>query len=335
MTTANRQILLNAHPKGDLKQSDFRMVDAEIPAIANGEVLIQTLYLALEPAMKGWMENRADYVSPLEIGDVMRGYGTGRVIECRNDRLPTGTIVGGSLGWQEYVVTDGKSLPVNVLPNDIDTPAAMGVLGVTGLTAYFGMLEIGKPKAGDTVLVSGAAGATGSIAGQLAMIEGCRVVGIAGSDEKCQWLTQDLGFDDAINYKSEDVAARVRETCPQGVNIYYDNVGGEILDIALNNLADNARVVICGGISRYNLTGAIPGPKNYFNLVYRRSRMEGFIVSDFAKRFPEATAVLQEHLHSGRLKHRETILEGFERMPNALMSLFSGDNIGKLLVHVS
>lgn len=335
MTAVNRQILLNAHPRGNLEHSDFRQVDADMPDIGEGEALIQTLYLALEPAMKGWMENRADYVAPLAIGDVMRGYGTGRVIESRNDRLPIGTIVAGSLGWQEYAVTDGKSLPVQALPDDIDIPAAMGVLGVTGLTAYFGMLEIGQPKAGDTVLVSGAAGATGSIAGQLAKIEGCRVVGIAGSDVKCEWLTQDLGFDEAINYKSEDVKARVRETCPKGVNVYYDNVGGEILDIALNNLTDHARVVICGGISRYNLTGEIPGPKNYFNLVYRRSRMEGFIVSDFAARFPEAKAVLQEHLRTGQLKHRETIMEGFEHMPDALMSLFSGDNIGKLLVRVS
>ncbi len=335
MSTVNRQILLNAHPVGDLKHSDFKLVEAPMPTPGEGEVLLQTMYLALEPAMKGWMENRADYVAPLAIGDVMRGYGTARVTESNNDRFPVGSVVSGGLGWQEYLVTDGKSVPIQVLPEGVDIPASMGVLGVTGLTAYFGLMEIGKPIEGDTVLISGAAGATGSIAAQLAKIAGCRVIGMAGSAEKCDWLTGELGLDAAINYKIEDVAARVRETCKGGINIYYDNVGGEILDIALNNLADYARVVICGGISRYNLTGEIPGPKNYFNLVFRRSRMEGFIVTDFASRFGEASAILLEHLREGRLCHRETITDGFENMPNALMSLFTGDNIGKQLVRVS
>lgn len=335
MTTVNRQILLNAHPVGDLQHSDFKLVEAAVPEVGADEVLLQTLYLALEPAMKGWMENRADYVAPLAIGDVMRGYGTARVVESNNEKYPVGSIVSGSLGWQEYLVTDGKSVPLQLLPEGVDIPASMGVLGVTGLTAYFGMLDIGKPEQGDTVLVSGAAGATGSIAAQLAKLAGCRVIGMAGSEEKCNWLTGELGLDAAINYKVEDVKARVKETCPNGINVYYDNVGGEILDIALANIATNARVVICGGISRYNMTGDIPGPKNYFNLVFRRSRMEGFIVTDYAPRFGEAAGVLLEHLQNGRLYHRETITEGFENMPDALMSLFTGDNIGKQLVRVA
>ncbi len=331
----NRQILLNARPKGDIKYTDFKLAEAEMPSPGDNEVLIQTLYLAVEPAMRGWMENRADYVAPLELGDVMRSYGAGRVIESNHADYPVGTLVGGSFGWQEYLVSDGTSVPLQIMPDDVDLPAAIGVLGITGLTAYFGMLEIGQPKEGDTVLVSGAAGATGSIAGQLAKFEGCRVIGIAGSAEKCAWLTDELGFDGAINYHEEDVAAAVRKHCSEGINVYYDNVGGEILDIALANLANQARVVICGGISRYNLSGEIPGPKNYFNLVFRRSRMEGFIVSDFAAQFGAAIGVLSGHLRSGSLQHRESILDGFERAPDALMNLFSGANIGKQLVKVA
>jgi NADPH-dependent curcumin reductase CurA len=330
-----KQILLNARPEGDIKYSDFKLVETEIPSPGDNEVLIKTLYLAVEPAMRGWMENRADYVAPLELGDVMRSYGAGRVVESNNPKYPVGTVVGGTLGWREYAVSDGKSIPLQVMPADVDVPAGIGVLGVTGLTAYFGMLDIGKPIAGDTVLVSGAAGATGSIAGQLAKLAGARVVGIAGNKEKCDWLTQELGFDAAINYREEDVAAGVKRHCPDGINVYYDNVGGEILDIALARLANNARVVICGGISRYNLTGEIPGPKNYFNLVFRRSRMEGFICGDYAERFPEAIEVLSAHLRAGRLKHKESILEGFEKAPEALMNLFSGANIGKQLVKVA
>ena len=215
-----------------------------------------------------------------------------------------------------------------------EPPAAINVLGLTGLTAYFGMLDIGKPKAGDTVLVSGAAGATGSVAGQLARIAGARVIGIAGGKDKCDWLVSELGFDGAIDYKSEDVEQRIAELCPDGLNVYYDNVGGEILDFALAKLAQGARVVLCGGISRYNQTGAIPGPVNYFNLIYRRARMEGFIVSDYASRFGEAVEVLAKHLASGELRHRETILQGFTQLPQALMNLFTGGNIGKQLVEV-
>lgn len=330
----NRQFLLDARPVGEIKYSDFALVETEMPTAGEGELLIKVLYLAVEPAMRGWMENRADYVAPLELGDIMRGYGTGEVIESNNPDYPVGTRVSGGFGWQEYLVSDGKSVPLQVIAEDIDLPAAMGVLGVTGLTAYFGLYEIGQPKKGDTILVSGAAGATGSVVVQLARIAGCRVIGIAGTGEKCDWVTGELGAEAAINYREQDVEAELRALCPDGINIYYDNVGGEILDMALARLADNARVVICGGISRYNLTGEIPGPKNYFNLVFRRARMEGFIVSDYASRFGEAIAVLSEYLRDGKLKHHETILDGFEKMPDALMGLFSGSNMGKQLVRL-
>ncbi|MDJ0877265.1 MAG: NADP-dependent oxidoreductase [Halieaceae bacterium] len=333
----NRQFLLDKRPLGrDLEYTDFKLIEAEKPSPGDGEVLVQVMYMGVDPAMKGWMENRADYVAPLEIGDVMRGNGIGRVIESNNDKFPEGMLVSGSFGWQEYAVSDGKDFPLNPVPEGVPITAPLSVLGITGLTAYFGFMEIGQPKEGDVVLISGAAGATGSVVGQLAKLNGAsKVVGIAGSKEKCDFLVNELGFDAAINYREEDQAARVKELCPDGINIFFDNVGGEILDIALANIADNARVVICGGISRYNLAGDIPGPKNYFNLVFRRSRMEGFIVLDYLPRFGEAIAYLAEHVAKGDLISKETVMEGFEQMPNALMALFAGENIGKQLVHIA
>ncbi len=332
----NRQFLLNAHPVGDLKHSDFKLVENEIPQVGEGEVLIQVLYLALEPAMKAWMENSADYAAPMAVGDLMRGDGIGRIVTSNHADFPEGTLVTGGFGWQEYAVSDGRSIRLQKVPEGIPVTAALSLMGITGLTAYFGLKEIGLPQPGDTVLISGAAGATGSVVGQLAKLWGCgRVIGIAGSREKCDWLVNDLGFDGAINYREEDQAQRVKDLCPDGIDIFYDNVGGEILDIALANIADRARVVICGGISRYNATGELPGPVNYFNLVFRRARMEGFIVLDYARQFREALAFLAENLAAGRLQSRETVVEGFEQMPDALMALFSGDNIGKQLVRVA
>jgi NADPH-dependent curcumin reductase CurA len=330
----NQHILLAARPKGEVKPTDFELVDAPMPEPAEGEVLVEIQYLALEPAMKGWMEARVDYVAPVEIGDVMRGNALGRVVQSRDPQFPEGTLVMGSLGWRRYAAGSARALGLNPVPEGVDPLAAMNVLGITGLTAYFGMLDIGKPAAGDTVLVSGAAGATGSVAGQLARIAGARVVGIAGGRDKCDWLVSDLGFDAAIDYKAGDTAAQVAEACPDGLNVYFDNVGGEILDIALNNLANGARVVLCGGISRYNAIGAIPGPVNYFNLIYRRARMEGFIVIDYLQRFPEAFKALAGHVQSGELQHRETVLQGFDQLPQALMNLFTGGNVGKQLVAV-
>jgi len=330
----NRQFLLNARPQGLVKTTDFRLTETEAGEPRDGEVLVRVDYLSLDPAMRGWMENRADYVAPLEIGDVMRGGGAGEVVASRHADFPVGTRVMGGFGWQEYALSDGRSIPLSRLPADLPMPACVGVLGVTGLTAWFGMNEIGKPHPGNTVLVSGGAGATGSIAGQLARIAGCRVIGIAGGAEKCAWLTEELGFDAAIDYKHENVRERVAQLCPQGIDVYFDNVGGEILDVALANLAMNARVVLCGGISRYNVEGELPGPKNYFNLIFRRARMEGFIVLDYAPRFPEALRALEQHLRSGELRHRETIFEGFEKLPDALIALFRGENIGKQMVHV-
>ncbi|MDG2046053.1 MAG: NADP-dependent oxidoreductase [Halioglobus sp.] len=335
MKRHNQHILFSARPQGEIEPANFKVVDVPMPTLDTGEVLVEVRYLAVEPAMKGWMEARADYIAPLQIGDVMRGQGAGVVLKSDNPKFPAGIMVSGPLGWRRYVATDGRSIPLREIPQSASLPAALNVLGITGMTAYFGMLDIGKPQAGSTVLVSGAGGATGSVAGQLARIAGARVIGIAGGKEKCDWLVSGLGFDAAIDYKSEDTTQRVLELCPDGLDVYFDNVGGDILDVALNNLADRARVVLCGGISRYNVSGTVPGPVNYFNLVYRRARMEGFIVLDYAKRFPEAIEVLLQHLDSGELRHRETVLHGFEQLPQALMNLFSGGNIGKQLVAIN
>ena len=335
MSEINRQFLLAARPSGMVKESDFEYRESPIPEIQDGQFLIKTSYISLDPSMRGQMENRADYVAPLEIGDVMRAGGVGTIVASRHPDYPEGAQVSGSFGMQDYCVSDGQNPPVRVFDRDLDPRSVLGVLGGTGMTAYFGLLELGEPKPGDVVVISGAAGATGSVAGQIAKIKGCTVIGIAGSDEKCAWLTDELGFDAAVNYKTQDVAAELDRLCPKGINIYFDNVGGEILDICLARIAMNARVVICGGISRYNATGPIPGPKNYFNLVFRRARMEGFIVLDYADRFPEAAAEMKRWIEEGKLKQQATVVEGFRQLPRALIQLFEGYNTGKLMVHTT
>lgn len=335
MNDINRQFLLAARPEGMVKTTDFEYRETAVPAPRTGEVLIKTSLISLDPSMRGQMENRADYVAPLQLGDVMRAGGIGEIVASENDKFPIGTVVSGSFGMQDYVVSDGKSSPFRALDPAIDPVDALGILGGTGMTAYFGLLHIGEPKPGDLVVISGAAGATGSVAGQIAKIKGCTVVGMAGSDEKCAWLTEDLGFDAAINYKTQNVKDEIARLCPKGMNIYFDNVGGEILDICLARIADNARIVICGGISRYNQSGPIPGPKNYFNLVFRRARMEGFIVIDYAAQFPQAAAEMQGWIAEGRLKQKATVVDGFRELPNALIQLFEGYNTGKMMVRTS
>ncbi|MEM7017077.1 MAG: NADP-dependent oxidoreductase, partial [Pseudomonadota bacterium] len=273
----------------------------------------------------------------LQIGDIMRGSGVGKIIESKHPDYSVGMHVLGGFGWQEYSVSNGKNTPLRPVPEDVSLPATLGLFGTTGLTAYFGLLDLGEPKSGDTVVVSGAAGATGSVAGQIARIKGCRVIGIAGSADKCAWLKNKLNFDEVINYKTEDVGERLDALCPDGINVYFDNVGGDILDLALARIAHNARIVICGGISRYNKVdnGPVPGPVNYFNLVYRRARMEGFIVLDYAAQFEDAIREMRIWVKSGELKHAEDIVNGFENLPQALMRLFEGKNTGKQMVCVA
>ncbi len=330
--SVNRQFLLAARPHGMVKESDFRYQEGAVPSPGPGEVLIKTSHISLDPSMRGQMENRADYVAPLALGDVMRAGAVGAVVASNNPKYPEGTLVSGALGMQDYAVSDGRKVPIRAFDAGTDPTAALGILGGTGMTAYFGLLEIGQPKEGDVVMISGAAGATGSVAGQIAKIKGCTVYGMAGSDEKCAWLTEELGFDGAFNYKTADIKAEVARLCPKGMNIFFDNVGGEILDICMARIAMNARIVICGGISRYNATGPLPGPKNYFNLVFRRARMEGFIVIDYAHRFGEAAREMRRWMDEGRLKQQATVIDGFKELPRALIKLFEGFNTGKLMV---
>jgi NADPH-dependent curcumin reductase CurA len=335
MSDVNRQFLLAARPEGMVKESDFEYREVPVPQPADGQVLIRTSHISLDPSMRGQMENRADYVAPLELGDVMRAGAVGRVMRSMHPGFPEGCLVSGSFGMQDYVVSDGRQPPLRRFEDDVTPEEALGVLGGTGMTAYFGLLDVGQPRPGDVVVVSGAAGATGSIAGQIARLMGCRVVGIAGGAEKCGWLTGALGFDAAIDYRHENVAAALDEHCPDGIDLYFDNVGGEILDQCLARIREGARVVLCGGISRYNATGELAGPKNYFNLVFRRARMQGFIVIDYAPRFPEAARRIKQWLRDGRLEQRTTVVEGFDELPRTLIRLFEGYNIGKLMVRAS
>lgn len=327
----SRQWLLNGHPRGrGIEDGDFKLVDTEVGAPGEGELLLKTLYLGFDPAQKGWMENIADYVAPMAIGDVMRGSGISEVIESNHPDFAVGDLVMGSTGWTEWHRSTGEGLVK--IDTKLPPTAMLSVLGTTGVTAWCGLFKVGRPVAGDTVLVSGAAGATGSVVGQLAKIAGCRAVGIAGGEDKCRWLVEEAGYDAAIDYKAGDVRAQIREHCPRGVDVIFDNVGGAILNDMLGEIATGARVVICGGISRYE-TGSLPaGPQNYFNLVFRRGTMAGFIVLDWAAEFPAIRKRLEGFVQDGRLTYREDVQQGFENAPATLKRLFSGQNRGKQLL---
>jgi len=335
MSDVNRQFLLAARPVGKIKESDLAAHQGEIPSPEDGEVLVQVQYISLDPSMRGQMQAAVAYSAALQIGDVMRARGVGRVVESRNPDVPEGALVSGTFGMQEFAIGNAKVDRFRRFADDLDAKLVLGALGGTGITAYFGLLDVGEPEAGDTVVISGAAGATGSVAGQIANIKGCRVVGMAGTDDKCTWLTEELGFAGAINYRTQDIGAELDRLCPDGINVYFDNVGGEILDLCLDRLAHHARVVICGGISRYNEEGELPGPKNYFNLIYYCARMQGFLAHDYADRFDEFYPQMEQWVRSGEIKQRETVVEGFQNLPKALVALFDGANTGKMMVHVS
>lgn len=329
--TATRQWLLAAHPRGrPLADDDLRLSETELPAPGSGEMLLKTLFLGFDPAQKGWMENVADYVAPMAIGDVMRGSAIVEVAESNGGRFPVGTVLAGRSVWSEYVLHDGDELA----PCDPALPPTtmLSILGTTGMTAWCGLFKIGRPIPGDVVLVSGAAGATGSIVGQLARLAGCTVIGIAGGSEKCAWLVDQAGYDHAIDYKAGPIRDHIKALAPRGVDVIFDNVGGAILNDMLTQIATGARVVICGGISR-NETGKLPvGPENYFNLVFRRARMEGFIVIDWASEFPAIRQRLVHLVKAGSLTYREDVQHGFENAPKTLQRLFSGANRGKQLL---
>jgi NADPH-dependent curcumin reductase len=328
----NRQWLLARRPHGAIQDSDFQFVETDAPKPGEGEVLVRTLMLSCDPAQRMWLATDT-YVPAVKIGEVVRSGGAGRIEASNAAGFAVGDIVFGTTGWQDYVAMNPKG-QLNKLAPGTPLELAMSALGMNGITAYFGLLDVGRPVTGETVVVSGAAGATGSVVGQIARIKGCRAIGIAGGAEKCHWLTTVAGFDAAIDYKSENVRARLKELCPDGIDVYFDNVGGDILDAALARLAMRGRVVLCGAIAAYNATEPPPGPKNYLNLISRRGRMEGFIVLDYMKRAPEAIGALAGWVQAGKLKNKVDVQHGLENAPATLRRLFEGRNEGKQLLRI-
>ncbi|MEZ5551998.1 MAG: NADP-dependent oxidoreductase [Pseudomonadales bacterium] len=333
----NRQWVLARRPFGEVSEANFEYREVPIPQPREGQVLLRNLYLSFDPTQRGWMEDRESYLPPVGLGEVMRAGSVAQVVESKHPDFAKGDLVQTSGGWQDFLVSDAApgALGVSKLPPGVTPVQALGVFGITGLTAYFGLLDLGRPQVGETVLVSGAAGATGSVAGQIARIKGCRVIGIAGGAQKCRWLKEVAKFDEVIDYKSENVDARIGELCPNKVDVFFDNVGGKILEAALNHINMHARVVLCGGISGYNATEPLPGPTNLMNLVLMRARMEGFIVIDYVSRFAEGALALMEWINKGELVHLEDIQEGFENIPNTLNRLFTGKNQGKQLLKIA
>jgi hypothetical protein len=334
MDAVNHQFQLAARPVGLPKPGDWLYAEAPVPAPGDGEVLVRVLYLSLDPAMRGWMNDARSYIAPVGIGEVMRALAAGEVIASNHPDLAVGDHVTGLLGVQEYAVAHGNAV-IKVDTALAPLPVYLGTLGMPGMTAYFGLLDIGRPEDGDTVVVSGAAGAVGGVVGQIAKLKGCRVVGIAGGSEKCGYVVDELGFDAAIDYKAQDVGAALGEHCPKGIDVYFDNVGGDILDAALARLARHARVIICGAISQYNATGAIRGPSNYLSLLVNHASMTGFVVSDYGDRYAEGAREMAGWLAAGKLVSREDVAEGFENFPDTLLRLFRGENTGKLVLRLA
>lgn len=330
MNLTNQQFRLATRPTGLPDRDTWELTEEPVPDPGEGAIVIQSLYISLDPAMRTWLNEGASYVPPVGVGEVMRALGVGRVIASRDPGFQEGDHVTGLLGVQRYAVLPAEGM-VKVSEDLAPLPAYLNALGIPGMTAYFGLLDVGRPSAGDTVAVSAAAGAVGSLAGQIAKIKGCRAVGIAGGADKCRLLTEEYGFDAAIDYKQQDVAGELRRLCPDGLDIYFDNVGGEILEAALRNLARGARIVICGAVSQYN-ERSFSGPRNYMNLLVKRARMEGFVVFDFARRYAEAAREIGAWLGDGRLRSREHIVDGLEAFPEALLMLYRGENTGKLVL---
>ncbi|MGB0132323.1 NADP-dependent oxidoreductase [Dokdonella sp.] len=330
----NRQFKLAQRPVGMVKRSDFDFVESSIPEPGEGEILVRIKFISLDPAMRGWMNEGKSYIAPVGIGEVMRAGAAGVVVKSNNPAFSVGDHVTGAMGVQDFAISNGKGL-TKVDTSLAPLPVYLSTLGMPGMTAYFGILEVGKLKSGDTVVVSGAAGAVGQVVGQIAKIKGCTVVGIAGGADKCRYVTEDLGFDAAIDYKSEDVKEGLKKHCPKGIDVYFDNVGGEILDAALSRLAMNARIVICGAISQYNSTEPVAGPANYLSLLVNRASMTGMIVFDYVARYGEAASEMAGWMQQGKLKTREDIVDGLETFPETLLKLFKGENTGKLVLKVA
>jgi len=334
MDMKNHRFLLAARPQGMPKRSDWSYVEEPVREPRNGEVLIKVLYISLDPGMRGWINDRKSYVPPVAVGDVMRALGLGRVIASKNPKFAVGDYVSGMPGTQEYAVSDGNGF-FKIDPQTAPLPVYLSALGMPGMTAYFGLLDTGQPKAGDTVVVSAAAGAVGAVVGQIAKIKGCRAVGVAGGEAKCRYLKDELGLDAAIDYKQEEIYQALRQKCPNGIDVYFDNVGGEILDAVLTQINRGARIVICGAISQYNNTGQIKGPSNYLSLLVNRATMKGMLVTDYLPRYPEVMREMAGWIRAGQLKSREHIVDGLENFPEVLVMLFTGENFGKLEIRVA
>jgi NADPH-dependent curcumin reductase CurA len=330
----NRQWRLKSRPTGPIKTDNFDLVSEPIPELGEAQLLIRNVYLSLDPAMRGWLIDRPSYVPPVQIGEIMRGLAVGMVEKSNHPNFAAGDRVQGMFGWQEYLLSNGegvKKLPESQLPFS----AYLGLFGLAGLTSYAGLLEVGQPKSGETLLISGAAGSVGSLVGQIGKIKGLRVVGIAGTDEKCKWLLEELAFDAALNYKQANYKQQLKAACPNGVDIYFENVGGEILETALYLMNTFGRVVVCGLISLYNATESVPGPNNFALVISKRLRIQGFIATDYSSKIKEMVSNFTQWHSSGQLKYRVDIVRGLETAPAAINKLFDGSNNGKLIVEVS
>ncbi len=335
MTDINRQWIMTSRPEGMVSEANFSWQQTPIPQPAEGEFLAKNIYLSFDPAMRIWMNERDSYLPAIKIGEVMRCGSVAQVVESRHPDFAVGDLLNGGFGWQDYAISDGQGLiPPRKIPAGIDPAMTLSVLGMTGMTAYFGLLDVGALKAGDTVLVSGAAGATGSVASQIARIKGCHVVGIAGGEEKCAWLRDVAGLDGVIDYKSDKLPRAIHQHFPKGIDVYFDNVGAETLDAALGQLAQNGRVVLCGAISGYNNPEGA-ALKNYSNLIIQRGRMQGFIILDYAQQYGVALKDLSQWLASGELKFRVDMQEGLENAPATFQRIFTGANKGKQLLKVA
>lgn len=336
MSDINRQLVLRERPHAEVQDSHFELREGEVPTISDGQVLLRTLYFSFDPTQRGWLNDVPSYMPPVQIGEPMRAGGVAQVVESRHPRFRAGDIVSGTLSWQDYIVVGEQGISgLSRVPKGVPLTWPLGVLGITGLTAYFGMLELGRPVEGETVVVSGAAGATGSVAGQIARLKGARVIGSAGGPEKCRWLTEVAGFDAAIDYRNENTFERLDALCRNSINVFYDNVGGQILDDCLLNMAQFGRIVLCGGISSGYGLDLPPGPKHYMQLVIRSCRMEGFIVLNYLDRFPEAIEALAGWVRAGEIRFEEDLQEGLENCPSTLRRLFEGRNFGKQLLKVA
>jgi len=332
VTIVNAQCRLAARPVGLPKRTDWAFTEEPVSSPADGEFLVRVQYLSIDPAMRTWMNAGRSYVPPVQIGEVMRAAGIARVVESRHVDFAVGDEVYGVFGVQSYALSDGRGVTL-VDTSLAPAPVHLGALGIGGLTAYFGLLDIGRPEPGQTVVISGAAGSVGSVAGQIARIKGCRAIGIAGGEEKCRWLIEELGFDAAIDYKSGDLRAQLKASAPNGVDVFFDNVGGEALEAALARLARGARIVLCGAVSQYNATAAGGGPANYMQLLVARASMTGFVIFDYADRYAEGVAQLAKWLHGGELRSREHVVAGdVNDFPETLLELFRGENTGKLVL---